>query len=236
MVRITAGILQHASGKIENKVFRIMNGKTFVSNRPAKYNYSSSKGAVSRRAKFAVVIEFSKFINSIPSLKIIWTSAKIKGTTSFNRLIKYNTNQAGEKSPTIKNVITPYENIPSNNILNFPLHELHFSKEAGMIKIVMSKAESGFEYNKDYNLVLVLMPFEPKRKSYNYFRLNHLELTNNITKDLPEINIELDNSIISSLNRYKKIIIYFSAYREVGGRIKFLWSKTFAKEFNLEES
>ncbi len=111
MVRITAGLLKHASGKMENMVYRKMNGNTFASKRPQKYNISTSKGAVSRRAKFACVIEFAKYVNSIPTCKNIWKAAKIKGTTSFNRLVKYNSQYTGEKSPSIHNIIAPAENV-----------------------------------------------------------------------------------------------------------------------------
>ena len=236
MARITAGILKHASGKIENKVFRIMNGETYVSNRPSHYNISNNKGAIARRTKFAAVIEFSKYINSIQSIKTIWKSANIKGTTSFNRLVKYNSKYIGEKSPSKNNIITPSETVPFKNIFSFPLQALHFSKEAEMIKVIMQENARSFEFEMDYDLIFILMPLEPKKKKDKYFLLEHIEFPFHITKDLTEINIELDKSTLSRLNRYKKLIIYFAVLHKAGRKLKYTWSNTYAKEFDLIES
>ncbi len=234
MARVIGGILGKKSGKIGNEVHRIVNGKEFTSNRPAKYNISQSKAAVAHRAKFSVMIEFAKYINSIPVLSGIWKTAKVKGTTSFNRIVKYNSRAASEKSPTIYNIITPSENVPSKNIIAFPLREFHFFKEANTIKVILSDSSSSFEYNQEYDLTFVLMFLEPIRKKDKYFSLEHIEESCNITKDLSEINIELDDSLNVKLNKYKRLIIYFSASRLVGGRRKYIWSSTFAKEFPLE--
>ena len=91
MVRIKDhSILAKPSGKVKNIVYRVMNGKTFASHRPLKYNASKSQVAVSQRSKFAVAIKFAKYVNSIPVLSNIWKEAEIKGTTSFNRIVKFN--------------------------------------------------------------------------------------------------------------------------------------------------
>ena len=236
MVRIKNRILGIPEGKLGNVVYRTMNGKTFASSRPANYNSSHSPKAKLNRNRFGIAIEFAKYVNSIPTLKNIWKSAKIKGTTSFNRIVKYNSKCIGEKSPTKNNIITPYENVPSKNLFSFHYQSLNFSQEAGMIKIVLPDKSGGFEYNLDYNLTFVFMLLDPKRKSDKYFLLDHMELTYNITQDLAEINIDLDKSFLPKLNKYKKLVIYFSSSHEVGGRLKYIWSNTIAMEFNLTES
>ncbi len=236
MVRIKNRILGNPEGKIGNIVYRTMNGNTFASARPSKYNANQSHKAKQNRNRFAITIEFAKYINSIPCLKGIWKSAKIKGTTSFNRIVKYNSKYMGDKSPAINNIIVPHENVPSKNTFIFHFQSFNFSKEAGMIKIVMLDKVGDFDYNFDYNLTFVFMLLNPERKSDKYFILDHMDLKYNITQDLAEINIELDKSFLPKLNKYKKLVIYFSASREVGGRLKYVWSNTIAKEFNLTES
>ncbi len=233
MVRIKNRILGNPEGKLGHVVYRTMNGKTFASTRPERYNSSHSPKAKLNRNRFGIAIEFAKFINSIPNLKEIWKSAKIKGTTSFNRLVKYNSKYIREKSPTKNNIIVPYENVSSNNIFKFPFQSFHFSKNAGMIKIVMHDNAKDFKYDMDYDLTFVFMFFEPKRKSDKYFLLDHLVKTFNITEDLEEINIDLDKSFLLKLNKYKKLVIYFSSLREVGGRLKYVWSNTLALEFDI---
>ncbi len=234
MARLKGGSLGRTSGKLGNKVYRVMNGKNFVSYRPDKYNISQSKAAVSHRTKFSVMIEFAKYINSISTLKQIWNAPRIKGTTSFNRIVMFNSKLVSDSSPTIHNIITPSSSIATKNIIHFPLKEFHFSKEARIIKIVMMNSSSLFEYNLEYTLTFVLMCLEPKRKSNKYFTLDHFEESYTINKNLSEIDIDLNEELNSKLNKYKKIIIYFSASRKVEGRLKYIWSSSFAKEFSLE--
>ena len=234
MARLKGGSLGRTSGKLGNKVYRVMNGKNFVSYRPDKYNISQSKAAVSHRAKFSVMIEFAKYINSIPTIKQIWNAPRIKGTTSFNRIVMYNSKFVCDKSPTVNNIITPSNGIVTKNIIHFPFNNFHFSKEAGIIKIVMMNRNNAFVYNQNYTITFVLMCKEPKRKTNKYFTLDHFEESYSIDKNLSEINIELNEELIGNLNKYKKIIIYFSASRKVEGRLKYTWSSSFAKEFSIE--
>ncbi len=234
MAILKGGSLGSTSGKLGNKVYRVMNGKNFVSFRPDKYNISQSKAAVSHRAKFSIMIEFAKYVNSIPTLKQIWKAPRIKGTTSFNRIVMYNSKYVCDKSPTVNNIITPSSSIVTKNIVQFPFKEFHFSKEACIIKIFMMNSSSSFEYNQDYTLTFVLLFVEPKRKKDKYFTLDHFEESYSITKDLSEINIELNEEVSGNLNKYKKIIIYFSASRKVDGRLKYIWSSSYSKDFPLE--
>ena len=234
MARLKGGSLGRTSGKLGNKVYRVMNGKNFVSYRPDKYNISQSKAAISHRAKFSIMIEFAKYINSISTIKQIWKAPRIKGTTSFNRIVMYNSKFVCDKSPTVNNIITPSNSIVNKNIIQFPFKEFHFSKEIGIIKIIMMNSSSSFEYNQDYTLTFVLMCQEPKRKKDKFFTLDHFEESYSITKDLSEINIELNEELSVSLHKYKKLIIYFSASRKVDGRLKYIWSSSCSKDFPLE--
>jgi hypothetical protein len=107
MVKIINGILGIPEGKIGDYVFRIINGKPFASSRPKKYNASQSESAKANRGKFGITIQFAKYVNSIPELSQIWKLAKIKGSTSFNKLVKYNIKSINDGFLTTSNIITP---------------------------------------------------------------------------------------------------------------------------------
>ena len=107
MARLDKSVLGFVSGKLGNVVFRRMNGKKFVSISAKKYKISQSAEAVKGRANFAAVVKFAKFVNSIPELKEAWSSAKIEGTNSYHRIIKYNSKNINSGRLTEDNTITP---------------------------------------------------------------------------------------------------------------------------------
>ena len=76
------------SGTSGEYIYRIRNGKVVQYKRPVNHHISQSSAAKSTRANFAMNIKFAVFINSFPSIKIIWRKAKVKGTTHFQKIIK----------------------------------------------------------------------------------------------------------------------------------------------------
>lgn len=72
MVRIKNRILGNPEGKVGNVFYSTMNGNTFASSSPAKYNASQSSKAKKNRNRFGIAIEFAKYLNTIPLLKVIW--------------------------------------------------------------------------------------------------------------------------------------------------------------------
>lgn len=81
-------------------------------------------------------------------------------------------------------MITPLEDFSSKNVFYFPFRELHFSKDACMIKIVMLPDTPSLEFNTDYQLTFVLKTLEPKRKNEKYFVLNHIDFPYTFTSSL----------------------------------------------------
>ncbi len=232
MVRIKdTSILGKPSGKMKNVVYRVMNGQPFASNRPVKYNASKSKAAVYQRSKFAVSIEFAKYVNSIQVLSNIWKNANIAGTTSFNRIVKFNLNNVNDRSPTGNNIITPanYE----KNLLKFPFNDLLFYADKKMIKLPLIRVNDETIYNYEYDLVFMFMFYQPVNKKEKFFLLDYMEEHFNLIKDLKEININPDLTLLKKASKYNNLVIYFSASRFVDGKLKYIWSKPFSKEFSL---
>jgi len=232
MVRIKdTSILGKPSGKMKNVVYRVMNEQTFASNRPLKYNASKSKAAVFQRSKFAVTIEFAKYVNSIPVLSNIWKEARIKGTTSFNRLVKFNIKNVNDKSPAVNNIITPAG--CTKNLLNFPFNDLLLNAKEKKIKLPLIIIGDETIYNHEYDLVFVFMFYQPVNKKEKFFFLDYREEDNNLTEDLTEIIIDLDSTLLKKASKYNSLVIYFSASRFIGGSLKYIWSKPYSKEFPL---
>ncbi len=232
MVRLKEGIIfGKPSGKIKNVVYRVMNGKPFASNRPLKYNASKSKAAVAQRSKFAVTVEFAKYVNSIPVLLNIWKAAKIKGTTSFNRIMKFNLKNVNEKFPTAHNIITPAD--CAKNFLRFPFNDLFFYPKEKLIKIPLSFINDEAIYNHEYDLVFVFMFYHPVNKKEKYFLFDYREENIKLTKDMKEIKIDIDLTLSKKTSKYNNLVIYFSASTFEGGSMKYLWTKPYSKEFPL---
>lgn len=219
------------SGKIKDKVYRVMNGQLFASARPAKYNASKSRAAVSQRSKFAVTIEFAKFINSIQVLSNIWKEAKIKGTTSFNRIIKFNLKNVNEKYPTVNNIITPAG--CTKNLLNFPFNNLLFYPDEKMIKIPLVEITDQTIYNFELGLIFVFLFIQPVNKKEKFFLLDYREENLKLTNETEEIIIDLDLTLLKKASKYNNLVIYFSASAFVGQTSKYIWSKPYSKEFSL---
>ncbi len=231
MVRIKGNTLGHLSGKMDGRVYRIMNGKLFASNRPEKYNASKSKASVSNRSKFAVATEFAAYINSIPILKSIWKTARLKGSAPYHRIIKYNSKYAADYAPTVFNIITPPAG--SNNTLNFPLKEFLFNAKEKNINLLLSKPSNNFTYDINYNLVFVFVFLEPIKIKDKYFLMSHMEENIVIKQDMDEINIKAGSSLSKYLKKYKKLIIYQSFSAPVEGRPKYLWTNSRGMVYDL---
>lgn len=107
MARLLNASLGKPSGKLGDNVFRIMNGKAFISLRPDHYRPTKSEKLKAARKNFAAATSFAKSVNSVPALKEIWLNAKVQGTISFNRIMKANRNFTANGSLTTSNKITP---------------------------------------------------------------------------------------------------------------------------------
>ncbi|MGE5458112.1 MAG: hypothetical protein ACM3RX_07140 [Methanococcaceae archaeon] len=70
------------SGKLGDKIYRIMNGKTFVTRRPESYKIPMDQASIERRTKFSICQKMSHAVNSIPSLKLTWRKYYKKGALS----------------------------------------------------------------------------------------------------------------------------------------------------------
>jgi len=224
-------ILGFTFGKLGNTINRIRNGKEVVYTKPAKVRISQSKKAKAFRNKFALTVNLSKFINSISALSNIWNSAVVRGTNSYQKLIKYNSKFTSINSLTIKNVITP----PG---INFSIDEITYS--GNKILLLVNSINTGFPNPKSFarTIYSVLYFYEPKSNKYE--SLSFLTLSKEIEGELSDTKLE----ILLTLNKtqqllsrhYNKCIAYFAIILSSEDTNTPVWSNTVSKLFDLDQS
>jgi len=219
------------SGKLGNTVTRIRNGKEVVYNLPDKVNISQSKNAKASRNKFALTVRFSKSINSIPALSCVWKSAKVPGTSSFQKLIKYNSKFTSVNNLTIKNVITPKG-------FEFNVEEIIYSGDE--IQILISSINTRTFNNNTFTPVIysVLYFFEPKRTKFKPFSFSSLsnDMGEILTMTKIDIHFTLSKTQKSLFGNYNKCILYFAIILSPESSNNPVWSSSASNILDLAQN
>jgi len=204
MAILKGGFLSGISGKIDKVVARRVNGKTVISNRPSTYNKTKSKKAKSVRNRFAIAVEFSRYINSIELLKNIWKYNFPKCSSAFNMIESYNIKKVGDRTPSLINIITP----PPGKIKNYLPHIINEINFDGKKITVILKNNDQLKLPSadcEYFLVFVLLYYEPKRKGEKYFTF--VNIISRLSTNSNNIDIVL-KKLGNVYSSYKKLIIY----------------------------
>ena len=216
------------SGTSGEYIYRIRNGKVVQYKRPGNQQVSNSKAAKSARVSFAMNIKFAVFINSFPSIKLIWKKAKIKGTTHFQKIIKHNSLFTKNYGISIHNIITP----PAIPLM---VKSLLISMDKIRLNIVLDSEEIKNLINSKFILHFFFYLYEPRKKSYEQFSFRGFvnEYEENQINDIHQIEVKFDNEFRSYLIKYRKTIIYLAASSSYTNSKKIIWTSTYAKELNL---
>ncbi len=216
-------VLGQTSGKLGNTVTRIRYGKEVVYALPDKVKVSQSEQAKAARNKFAMTVNFAKFINSIPALSRVWSSANIPGTNSYQKLIKHNSKLTGENFLTTNNIITP-------NTFNIKLVDFTYNENIISFRINYPDINSLFPLQT----FEVLYFFDPKQKDGNQFLFNNLSQEINLISSDYKIEIPLTgNSIKQNLSsHFNKCIMFVAALSNDVIKSNVVWSNTIAYPIN----
>jgi len=232
MVRIKNRVLGDPVGKIGNLVYRTINGKTFASIRPDKYNASQSKAAKSNRGRFAVAVQFAKYVNSIPELSKIWKQARVKGATSFNKIVKHNIGLIDNGSLTTRNIITPAVNT-KNGLLDIKA----VSFDQGSINITASFADKKNQPYADSpsTLYAVAVFQSPKSKNNDAITITHLSEDAAPLLNGEVLNIEMALSVDQKrlAKKYKVCIVYFTLIIDAQLYKNNMFTPSYSEIFNL---
>ena len=230
MVKINNSILGTPKGKLGKIVYRHMNGRTFASERPDIYNASQSEAAKSNRGRFGIAIQFAKYINSIPELSKIWKYTKIKGTTSFNRLVKYNIK-------TIKNcLLTPYNLITPVCKDDFAfVNDISFVNNSLKFKINLDE-KVNITVEDFHILIYCIIAFQsPKRNNEKSIVMTHLsiETTKYKLNDYSEVEMSLADSQKGISSRYKSCMVYIAGIIDSQNPKDIVYTSTFSGSFDI---
>lgn len=226
MVKVKSSLFNYISGKSGNAVFRQMNGKTFYSIRPDSYNISQSVKAKESRNNFALAVKFTKEVNKHPALKLVWKRAKLKGTTSYHRIIKHNIKFIKENRLSVFNIIAPEGEY-------FPLKSYVISDDSIILELTSGDIKQSSLFQFPFSLFAVVYLFEPKKKSYedNLVFSFSTDFSEVLRKDSNSIAVTIPENIHSYFSKYKNCKTYFSAVFQNPISSKLLWTSTFVVEF-----
>lgn len=208
MARLDKSVLGFVSGKMGDVVFRRMNGKKFISLSAKKYKISQSDKAKEGRANFAALVKFAKFINSIPELKEVWSTAKIEGTNSYHRIIKYNSKLINSGKLTKANKITP-------DGLALRITSLLLN-EANELELDISFPQDKINFPAQLYLVLVFDNDQILKQSAI------------IENRAPEntLNVPLNNLITKELTNFSNFLVYCTVLGKNMNEGKIFWTST----------
>lgn len=226
MVRVKSALFNYISGKSGGKVYRHMNGKTFYSIRPDSYNISQTAKAKESRNNFALVVKFAKEIIKYPELKLVWKRAKLKGTTSYHRIIKHNIKFIKENKLSVFNIIAPEGEY-------FPLMSYVISDDSIILNLTSGAIVQSSLFQFPFSFLAVVYLFEPKKKSDddNLLFSYSIYFSEPLSKDSNAMAATIPENILSYFSRYKSCKIYFSAVFQNPNSSKLLWTSTFVIEF-----
>jgi hypothetical protein len=226
MARLTTSILGEIRGKMGNLVIRKMNGKEFISLRPAKHRKTNKK--VPARQKMQTAVQFSRTINNSDELKLIWGQSTIKATNPYQKLIKHSLENAEPQKLTINNKITP---------AGISLSYSQFYFENGELNVSINNSDKGTRSitKNNFSVYILFYFYEPKVKKTDSSRI---ELISKFVNGTVENNF-LFNYDVGSLNtrllkNYNRCIVYFAIVGQKTNTKAPNYSDTIAKEFVLD--
>ncbi len=175
-----------------------------------KHNISQTAEAKKGRANFAAAVRFAITVNSIPKLKEAWSSAKIEGTNSYHRIIKYNSKLVNSGRLTAANKITP-------GGLPLTLSSLLINEE--------NELELNISYPQD-------KINSPALLCLVFFFGNDIIIKQSVTieRGMPEIplKVSLNDEILKGLKKFPNPIVYTAVLGKKMNTEEIFWTSTAA--------
>ena len=218
MALLTGSILGEVTGKMGNKVFRRMNGKTFVSDRPLKYKPAKTTAARKVRSSFGMGTMLSIKLIADPRLKEVWAAARIEGTDSYRRIIKHNTKNINAGALTVRNKITPdglFLGVESATLENEVLHlSLNCPAEDNLI----------------FPAKLYLLYYSATAKTS--LVLTQITIPESAAGGLYELDLKPAKSIVKLLKEDPDSLLFLAMVSETPVKKKAYWTSTAVVNFS----
>ncbi len=222
---IIKNILGTITGRIGDIVVRTVNGKSVASVRPSKYNASQSSQAVFNRNRFSVTVSFAKYVNFIPLLSKVWSTARIQGVSAFNKILKCNVKLSGKEHPSECNIITP-------SGYTIELNEVEFEKD--FISIEVCREIKFAETQCDYCVIIVFAFYQPLKQGISHFVMSHSVKQLKMPGQTSLIRISLDDNQKQFRELYSYCNIYVAEIIESQKHDKPVWSSSVTRTISFD--
>jgi hypothetical protein len=215
--------LKSVTGKLGSYVIRKMNGKTFISKRPDTYKPSQTRKSKNTRTSFGNASGFASFLKRQALLELVWSSAKLEGTTIFHKILKQNIPLVSPSNLTLKNIIVPPSAYKFINNLKIKKKSLdvyladNLTEQSFTIAVAIYFSPSLHKDKNELTLQFVTKDFEPE------------ELASG-----GEVTVQLSSACVKYFNLYEDCIVFAAAIFNSSNLKNLKWSRTFSKRFKLK--
>ena len=228
MVKVKPGVFGPISGTLGKFVYRIRNGEQVKYKRPVNQKISNSTEAVTARSRFAMNVNFSRFVNSFPALKFIWKRSKIQSSNHYQKIIKCNLEFTKKYGISVKNIITPAGIPITVKGVSLKGDELNFT-------IPVNSTELNDLVFNPTIAQLILYFYEPGDEDADIYQLNSVvtQLPDKSATGIYKVHLQIEEKIKNNFLNYQKVILFFALYNSTPNPKKIYWSSTFAQEVRI---
>jgi len=214
--------LGQLSGRVGNIVFRNVNGKTIISQRPVYSEHPLSSKEKLRRSKFTTAVRFAKEVNQHPLLHQIW---ELSYRTPWNTILKLNLPKVSQFIPTTENIIVPSGGFPVSIVYD------KISTKSIKFHIIDFPAEFSITCTPLEIIALNcwINPFNRKEKPFIIEATSQKYPIANIIKG-SSLTLSDRYTYESVSDIYKNKIIYFVLILASSTRDKIIYSETISLE------
>jgi len=155
MAKLVKRVLGDSQGKVGELVFKIYDGKVYISTHKGFNKISKSSGCVNNRKRFAVAIRFAKAANSLDNLKSVWKQSNAEGKRTYTKILRSNINKLINGKLSKLNSISP-------DGFNVDAKDLAFNKNS--MSFLLKITELSNEYsNLTFNINFVIALYSHKK-------------------------------------------------------------------------
>jgi hypothetical protein len=219
---MTKQVLGKPRGKVDDKVFKKINSKTFVGSAPGPYKKTKSEKLISNRKKFGNCIIFSKVVIKSPLVKFLWKKSKQPGKSVLNKIFKYNHPRVSAKGISSSCSILPNNTYIHEVSVHLDLNSLSFK--------FITNGQSFDNFIPPLTIIALVYLTDPvNAKSKNkevYIMVD--ELIDSYTfsaNDFNEFNFELEKGSFSILEDYKTAIVFPALISSTESSNEIVWTQ-----------
>ncbi len=223
-------------GKVGDKIYRKVNGKTVVGQAPVSINISQTQGCLNSRFRFKITEDLAKSIKSIDLLYGLWQKVKPEGANKFSRIIKANLSHSTFKGINRANVITPnVETVPyrfRNNCTMLSRKSIGINCDSVFAEVKVFREKDIIllpPYTAYFVVYLGKQNSKENLPDYEYIAF-HINVSEESADNHQRFEIIFDEETKNIISKYSYATVLFALVKFNKLTNKYEWSKTEALE------